>query len=408
MSVSPPIAIAILIWGLLCVFAVIASSVKRKRIFAGYGFIASDVKRMRRSLHNSEVFRDGTDLVLSGNHDGMPVVVRFSNADTVPGLRISCGAPIDFELGFSPKSRSSFGDGVNLKLDNFSFSSRFNIRGDAPEQANLLLGLPQAQQQIEKLCCSSNNSLLLSQGNIAFSELLIPAETAHHVGFRLRSLAILSKETARLPGASHIKVVPINKWSRSWGLKFALAVGVLAAIATIASERTQSGLAVSGSVENMKPAGIPEAEMRIIPDARQWELDDPLTFDLGLTAWMERFGVSPTSKIELDKDGADHAFGTAYLLVTRKTPDVKRAVWVSDHEVVCDIVDKIEGIAKIPKQNISRISWSENGAPVESPDGDALLLIRDYSNPAGATVFFTSNRKLHSAVPADFHNVALR
>jgi hypothetical protein len=406
MNVSPPIAIAILIWGLLCVFALIAASVKRKRTFAGYGFIAGDVKRIRRSLHNSEVFRDGTDLVISGNHDGMPIVVRFSNTDTSPGLKISCGAPIDFELAFSPKTRSSFGDGINLRLDNFSFSSRFNIRGDAPEHAKLLLGLPQAQQQIEKLCCSSNNSLLLSHGKVELSEVLMPAEAAHHVGSRLRCLAILSKETAKLPGASRIKVVPITKWTRSWALKVALAAGVLAAIATIASERTPSET-VSQHAEAAKPAGISEAEIKIIPDARQWELADPLTFDLGLTAWMERFGVAPSSKIQLADDGTGLSFGTAYLLVTRKTPDVKRAVWVIDGEVICDIVDKIAGIAKIPKQNIARISWSEGGVPMD-PDGDALLLIRDYSSPGGATVFYASNRKLHSAVPADFHNVALQ
>ena len=70
MNVSPPIAIAILIWGLLCVFAIIAASVKRKRTFTGYGFITGDVKRIRRSLHNPEIFRDGTDLVISGNNDG--------------------------------------------------------------------------------------------------------------------------------------------------------------------------------------------------------------------------------------------------------------------------------------------------------------------------------------------------
>jgi len=408
MIVSSPVTIAILVWGLLCLITVIAASVKRKRTFAGYGYIASDIQRIRRSIHNSDVFRDGNDLVVSGNHDGMPVVVRFSNADTAPGLRISCGAPIDFELAFSPKTRSSIGDGVSLKLDNFNLTRRFNIRGNAREQAKLLLGLPQAQEQIEKLCCSSNNSLLLSQGNIEFSDLLIPAETAHHVGSRLRSLAILSRETAKLPGASRIKVVPINKWSRSWVLKFALAVGVLAAIVTIASERAPSGLAVSESSESRKPEGISEPEMKIIPDARQWELADPLTFDLGFTAWMERFGVSPSSKIQINSDGVGQAFGTAYLLVTRKTPDVKRAVWVNAHEVVCDIVDKIEGIATVPKQNISRISWSESGAPAESPDGDGLLVVRDYSNPAGATVFFTRNGKLHSAVPADFHNVELR
>jgi hypothetical protein len=407
MNVSPPIAIAILIWGLLCIFAVIAASVKRKRTYRGYGYIARDVKRIRQSLHNSEIFRDGTDLVISGNHDGLPVVVRFSDVDTAPGLKISCGAPIDFDLAFSPKGRANLGDGLNLKFDNFGFSSRFNVRGDAPEHAKLLLGLTQAQQQIEKLCCSSNNSLLLSHGKIELSEVLMPAEAAHHVKSRLRSLAILSKETARLPGANLVKVVPITNWTRSWALKIALAAGVLAAIATIASETSTSGT-VSSPVEAAKPPGIPEAAMNVIPDARQWELADPLTFDLGLTSWMGRFGVVPSSKIELDTDGNGLSFGTAYLLITRKTPDVKRAVWVNDHEVICDIVDKIEGIAKIPKQNVSGINWGENGAPAVSTDGDALLIIRDYSNPAGATVYFTSDGKLHSANPADFHNVELR
>ena len=101
MSVFSPLAVAALVVAAVSLIGIIVNTVKRSRTFAGYEEIAADSARIAASLAGSESFRDGHDLLVSGNRDGIPLVVRFSNSEASPGLNIRCGAPVDFLLTFS-------------------------------------------------------------------------------------------------------------------------------------------------------------------------------------------------------------------------------------------------------------------------------------------------------------------
>jgi hypothetical protein len=406
MAVFSPLAVAALVVAAVSLIGIIVNTVKRSRTFAGYEEIAADSARIAASLAGSESFRDGHDLLVSGNRDGIPLVVRFSNSEASPGLNIRCGAPVDFLLTFSAED-DPHRDGHLLRSGNPQVDSRCTTRTDDPIQAKLFLSSAETQKQIGNLCGSGTSFLTLSPGKIELSEALIPVATADHVLRCLNSLVALSKQAAKMPGSYRTRVEPIRHERSSWLLRAALVIGVIVAVGTVVSNQARLSKA-EGADPGVRPDGLSREEVNVIPDAKQWRVADPAEFSSDFTAWMQRSGASPASKIELAPDEKGLPSSVAYLFVTEKTPDVKRVVWVVDRQVLCDVVDKIEGIAKVPKQSMSRIAWSESSTPVETAEGDGLLVVRDYGDATTATVFFVNNGKLYSGIPADFHNVDLR
>jgi hypothetical protein len=404
MHLISPVPIAILVCSLACLVGIVARAFKDKRTFAGYKGIAADVKRIATSI-GAETFRNGDDLVLSGNWEKIPVTIRFSNSATAPGLKILCTAPIDFQLSFTPKGETSLEGRVIVQTQSPNFNTRFTARTDDPEHAKLFLALPAAQHHIERLCYSSNTFLLLSLRHIELREVLVPLDTFRHVLSRLKSLAVLNNEAAKLPNASQIKVVPVKHLSSSWLLKFALLVGAIAAIAAVISNAAPSEVA---AVETKPSNGILPLDQRTIADAGNWRTVDAMELSSKFSDWMQGFGVTPASRIDLDGWGDEQSPGRAYLLATEKTPEIRRVVWIMNRQVVCDIVDKVDGIAKVPRENMPSVVWNEGSTPTEAAEGDGLLLVRDYERPEAATVFFFSHGKLYSGIPADFHNIRLR
>jgi hypothetical protein len=247
----------------------------------------------------------------------------------------------------------------------------------------------------------------LSPGKIELSEALIPAVTAQHVLGCLNSLVALSREAAKMPGSFRTKVEPIRHDRSSWLLRVTLVIGVMVAVGTVVSNEEHLSK-TEGADPGVRLDGLSREEVSAIPDVRQWKLADPSEFSSDFTEWMQRSGATPASKINQAPDEKGFAPSVAYLFVTKKTPEVKRVVWVVDRQALCDVVDKIGGVAKVPKQNMSHIAWSESGTPVETAEGDGLLVVRDYGNATTATVFFVNKGKLYSGIPTDFHNVDLK
>jgi hypothetical protein len=400
-----PVPVAILVCSFACLVGILARTFKDRRTFAGYKAMAADVKKIARSI-GAEIFRNGDDLVLSGNFERIPVTLRFSNSATEPGLKIVCTAPVDFQLSFTPKGEASLEGRVIVPTQSPNFNMRFTARTDDPEHAKLFLALAEAQHHIERLCCSRNTFLLFSPRNIELREVLVPLDTYRHVWSRLRSLAGLNSQAAKLPNASRIKVVPVKPLSSSWVLKFALLVGAGAAVAAVLSNAAAPPQVAT--TQTKASNGILPIDQRVIPDAGNWRTVSPSELRPQFIDWMEGFGVTPASKIDLDAREGGQAMGTAYLLATERTPELKRVVWVANHQVLFDVVDRIEGIAKVPRDSMPGIVWCEGSTPAEAAEGDGLLVVRDYEKPEGGTVFFFSHEKLYSAVPADFHNVPMK
>lgn len=221
------------------------------------------------------------------------------------------------------------------------------------------------------------------------------AEIVNKMDERTRGSSSEAKQKA--PQAKKTTVIP----------RIAVVAGaILVTVALVfrqpqAAKRAGSDVAVSAD-------GISPGDAKVIGNIRNWKAANASDFNLNFTNWLRGYGVTPASKIELDTKGAGAASGTAYLLVTEKTPGVKRVIWIVGHRAVYDTVGKIQGIAKIPKEGMARITWGENGIPAETADGDGLLLIRDYTSANGATVFFVNNGKLCSGVPSNITNLEIR
>src|SRR5207247_8563205 len=63
----PPIAFALLVVVVLGVVGAVISVFRGRSSFGGYEDLAPDARAVAKSLTDSEVFRDGSDLVVSGN-----------------------------------------------------------------------------------------------------------------------------------------------------------------------------------------------------------------------------------------------------------------------------------------------------------------------------------------------------
>jgi len=164
----------------------------------------------------------------------------------------------------------------------------------------------------------------------------------------------------------------------------------------------------AGSEVAAKTEEAPPVDAKVLPDSRNWTMVNSSGLSSSFAEWLRGYGAEPAGKIALDAAGTGEPDGAAYLFVTDKNPAVKRVVWVVNHQVVYDHVGEIQGFAKVTREGMSRIIWRESGRPVESTEGEGLLLVRDYTSPRGTTVFFLKNGKLRSGIPADITDLDLR
>jgi len=193
--------------------------------------------------------------------------------------------------------------------------------------------------------------------------------------------------------------------SGSMVIRVALTLGGLVVLWGILSGQTPR-FAKADSAAAM--SGVAADDAKLIPDIGLWQVAGPPDSSSNFATWLRQYGVNPASKIEMDSKGFGSPSGSAYLLMTKKSSELKRAVWVDGGQVVYDNVDKIQGIARVPARATSHVSWKEGAAPPERPEGDGLLVIRDYTDPDGVRLFFVKNGKLVSGVPADLSNIELR
>jgi len=100
-----PIFTVVGIIGAVALLGYIISYFRASVNFSGYQEVAGDAQSVARAM-KAEIFRDGDDLVISGNYGKLPAIVRFSYADNTPGLNISMKAP-------SGRSQSNDGRSVH-------------------------------------------------------------------------------------------------------------------------------------------------------------------------------------------------------------------------------------------------------------------------------------------------------
>src|SRR5512138_1161325 len=101
-----PVALALLVVLALAVVGGVVAIVRHMARYRSYEALAKEAQSIAKALRG-QVFRDGADLVMAGNHGCWPVVVRWSHSQTMPGLDIRMEAPAGFTLWVASKSEAA-------------------------------------------------------------------------------------------------------------------------------------------------------------------------------------------------------------------------------------------------------------------------------------------------------------
>ena len=401
-----PLAIAL---GIILAVAVIGAFIALAgglRRFAGFQDIAADAERIAKAL-GGELFRDGGDLVASGNLGGkLPTVVRFSNKENVPGLNIRMGVPAGFTLWIAPRSTDVQEGRATVRTGDMAFDTRFATRSDHATQARMFLGLPQVAASLRQLACSTNTFVALSDAALEVSELEIPRPvTFRHIQEHLRSMSALAEAIAKMPGADTIKVAPLKKDPKVVG-RVAIVVGAATAMMVVlAATQSKTVHHAISSVSAHSTSGVLPREAEIIPGVEGWHAATADDYDADAVAWLRSAGQPVTGRLTGDFTGDGDDSDVAYVLAR---PDgTKRIVVLENGHVMYDSrYTSIAAVARVPKSSVQSIEW--NGAAPNRTDCDGLLIVRTANDHASGLVLFISGSRVVAGVPANYQSISLQ
>jgi hypothetical protein len=389
----------------LSVIGVIVIATRKALVFAGHKAIARDVKEIAADFHG-QVSRVGDDLVVSANRNSVPAVLQFSHSENITSLKVQCNAPVNFSLLLARKGRRFDDEGALLRLDNARLDNFLVCYTSDPVPARIFLRFPAVQEQLEKLSWSSAMLLRFSAGKIELTEPAIPLNLAGHVFNQCDAMTVLAEECRQMPNAGQVVIDHIPQNKQAWGLKVSLAVGVLVSLGIF--------LSINGSVKgatldvSQSGVGIEAGDFKIIPDVKNWRLGRDEDLNTSFVTWIDPRGDKSHSRFSLDADGKHESTDNAYILTSNKDSNIKRIVWIAHERLAYDYVGTLVGIVRIPRDEMEHMRWSEAGTPQDPPDGDGLLVVREYGSPNGASIFFLHAGVLCSGVPADYRSLSLK
>jgi hypothetical protein len=382
---------------------------RKSSTFSGYGDVAADAQRVQRAL-KGEVFRDGSDLVVSGSQDKLPTVVRFSYDENTPGLNIRMSAPANFTLTISPKGSQAVGEGKTLvRTSDDMFDARFVTRTDHVAQAKMFVGGKQALALMQKLCCSSKTFVSIGKGYIEMSELVIPIPyTSAHIVDHVQSMAKLALQLQAMPGAETVKIEAYKREGSSMLAKAAIAVALIGGLAYWVAEARRPDTSLTELKARAGSTALPEGVLPV--DAPKlgtldgWRLVTTDDFDPDTAAWARGQGIQLQGRIEGDFSGKNNPRDVVYVLTDGA--DTTRVAVIADDQLVSDMrYPKVLVAAKFSKYNWNSTQWAT--APV-NPTGDGLMIVTRKDDPKSGMVLFWNGRRLDNAVPQNYQRVNLQ
>jgi len=399
-----PIQIAIAIVAVVALLGVIITTMRKSSLLAGYGEYRQDILKIAQTL-KLEMFRDGDDVVLTGNHKYKPIQIRFSYSETTPGLNIRMQAPVSFTFSVVPKGAQSTEGRILVRTGDDMFDARFAARTDHPTQAKMLVTSKAMRQQMEKLCCSSKTYLTLTTGSIELSELVIPQPyTARHVLDHLDSMAMLADAVDDIPGAEKIKITPYQREKSTPIFRIAVAVGAVTALAVIFLMQPTPPDAALETGETPAPPGILPVDMPLILKAEQWRGATADDFLPEVVSYMRSYGLTPEGRFEINVDG-DDVPDVGYFLAT--DDGKRRVVLLQNRTNIFDsLYDDMAGVVRVPAQNMGSIDWK--APPSEPPTGDGLMVLRGTAGNVRGIIFFVKDGRVLAATPSNYGSVGLR
>jgi hypothetical protein len=400
------IAIAVLT-GVVLVFALIARS-RRRAMLKGYEGLAEEVREISRVLRG-RIYREHDDLMLEGGYHRWPVFIRLSHSPDTPGLYIQIPVPTRLTLFFVPKKEKDKHQAgrVVLQTADEQFDARVITRTDQPVQARMLIAAIPVQQQLPRLCCSSNTIVCIASGLLEVSESLMPeTDLGYHVVNHVKSMAKIAAETAKIPGADPSLVTPNQAKTNRLMQTFIVAAIVVAIGLFFANWAMHPSLKT-----RFVPAGMLSNDAALIPDIDHWRLAEPQDFDSQGIAWLQANGKQATGRVSGRFAGEGFPEESAYVLVSDdgRQPAVLRVVVLVNQAVRFDkSFSSIAVMTTIRKLNLSDISW-RGTPPLMPPDGDGVLIVPKYDDPASASITFVYGKHVLTAgTPADFRQISMR
>jgi len=127
---TTPIITAVVIVLAVAAIGVVIAWWRSRSTFSGFEDLAEDTRRIAASL-KAEIFRDGHDLLISGNHQKLPTVVRFSHDEHAPGLNVRMQVPATFGFSLVPKGAEGGEGGAPLRTGDDVLDAKFQGRRDA-------------------------------------------------------------------------------------------------------------------------------------------------------------------------------------------------------------------------------------------------------------------------------------
>jgi hypothetical protein len=400
-SVSP-LALSFLAVILLAILGAVVALVRSRATFAGYRDIEPDARQVARAL-KGEIFRDASDVVVSGNHGGLPTIVRFSRAENTPGLNLRMEAPATFSLSVVPRGEQA-GDGrIPLRTGDEAFDVRYTVRVSDPTQGRMFLGGKPAMAALQKLCTSGATFLNISSGSVEYSELAFPAiPAARRITAIISAMGELAASLKLMPGAHLIAIQPIRRGS-SLGARLAIAAGVLAALAGLlfVGQNLQANPELPKITGEPRPEGVNAVDAPHIANLRGWRLASDADFDGNACGWLRSTGARVSGRIPADFGGGRDV---AYILADLNGG--RRVVLLIGGENRYDSQFPYLALAtRIPRSSFAATQWLGRQTP--QPDGDGLLLVRAPNEPASGLVLYTEGRRIMSAVPLDYQTISL-
>ena len=170
-----PIAISVVIVGVLAIIGIVIASTRRGATFGGYESLTQDLDRIRRFI-GGQVFRDGEDLVINGVYRSLPTIVRFSHQEHTPGLHVRMAVPATFSLYIAERKTAARAR-VSFRVGDQYLDSRFLASSDTAAEARMFTSGKAACKLLRSLCCSTRTFLTIERGVTELAEAAIPPQS---------------------------------------------------------------------------------------------------------------------------------------------------------------------------------------------------------------------------------------
>lgn len=158
------------------------------------------------------------------------------------------------------------------------------------------------------------------------------------------------------------------------------------------------------------PRGMDKNDAQHIRNLQGWRLAEAEDFDSDALFWLRQQGIVESGALQASFTASTKEQDAAYLLM-RSDPQragTHRLVLLFDRESRYDtFLPQVAFFTKVPRGSMSSIEWMGD-AKLPAPEGDGVLVVRRFDDPASGTVFFRSGVRVLSMSPKDYRSISLR